>query len=209
MEGSLYKDDWSDSLPDTHGEMEAIVATLSAGSDAVRLERDGRVVTITLDRPADQNRLTRDVLLALQAIVDRLGADDEAQAVVITGGGREFFSMGILSPAVRATYTKEQILEMVRLANRLYDAIEALPQIVIAALNGAARAGRCACRRSWAGRARSSSSAPAAKWTPPRWNGSASSWRCTPPNACNRKRERSRRRSPLAARWQRVAPSGS
>jgi enoyl-CoA hydratase/carnithine racemase len=29
----------------------------------------------------------------------------------------------------------------VRLANRLYDAIEALPQIVIAALNGAARAG--------------------------------------------------------------------
>src|SRR6267143_4342474 len=114
---------------------------MSSGSDAVRLERDGRVVTITLDRPADQNRLTRDVLLALQAIVDRLGADDETQAVVITGGGREFFSMGILSPTVRATYTKEQIRELVRTANRLYDAIEALPQIVIAVLNGAARAG--------------------------------------------------------------------
>src|SRR2546427_12987579 len=53
----------------------------------------------------------------------------------------EFFSMGILNPAVRASYTKEQILELVRTANRLYDAIEALPQIVIAALNGAARAG--------------------------------------------------------------------
>src|SRR5207249_12088909 len=47
--------------------------------------------------------------------------------------------MGILSPVVRATYTKEQILELVRTANRLYDALEA--QIVIAALNGAARAG--------------------------------------------------------------------
>ena len=117
------------------------MATMSSGSDAVRVERDGRVVTITLDQPAEQNRLTRDVLLALQAIVDRLRADDETQAVVITGGGREFFSMGILSPAVRATYTKEQILELVRTANRLYDAIEALPQIVIAALNGAARAG--------------------------------------------------------------------
>lgn len=34
-----------------------------------------------------------------------------------------------------------QILELVRLVNRLYDAIEALPQIVIAALNGVARAG--------------------------------------------------------------------
>jgi len=111
------------------------------GSDELRVERDDRVVTITLDRPGDQNRLTRDVLLGLQQVVDRLGGDDEAQAVVITGSGREFFSMGILNPTVRASYTKEQILEMVRLANRLYDAIETLPQIVIAALNGAARAG--------------------------------------------------------------------
>ena len=111
------------------------------GSDELRVERADRVITITLDRPADQNRLTRDVLLGLQQVVDRLGGDDEAQAVVITGSGREFFSMGILNPTVRASYTKEQILEMVRLANRLYDAIETLPQIVIAALNGAARAG--------------------------------------------------------------------
>ena len=42
---------------------------------------------------------------------------------------------------MRASYSKEQILELVRTANRLYDALEALPQIVIAALNGAARAG--------------------------------------------------------------------
>ncbi len=111
------------------------------GSDEVRVERDGRVMTITLDRPADQNRLTRDVLLTLQVIVDRLASDEEVQAVVITGSGRDFFSMGILNPAVRASYTKDQILDLVRTANRLYDAIEALPQIVIVALNGAARAG--------------------------------------------------------------------
>ncbi len=112
-----------------------------AGSDGVRLERDGPVATITLDRPDDQNRLTRDVLLTLQGLVDGLAGDDEVQAVVVTGSGPRFFSMGILDPAVRATYTKDQILELVRVANRLYDAIEALPQIVIAALNGAARAG--------------------------------------------------------------------
>jgi enoyl-CoA hydratase/carnithine racemase len=109
--------------------------------DEVRVERDGRAMTITLDRPGDQNRLTRDVLLTLQGLVDRLGADEETQAVVITGSGAEFFSMGILNPAVRASYTKDQILELVRMANRLYDAIEALPQIVIAAFNGVARAG--------------------------------------------------------------------
>jgi enoyl-CoA hydratase/carnithine racemase len=110
-------------------------------SPEVGLNRDGRVAVITIDRPDDQNRLTRDVLVALLRIVDDLTGDAETQAVIVTGGGSQFFSMGILNPAVRASYTKEQILDLVRLANRLYDALEALPQIVIAALNGIARAG--------------------------------------------------------------------
>jgi enoyl-CoA hydratase/carnithine racemase len=107
----------------------------------LHVERVERVVFLTLDGPEDQNRLTRDVLLAMQSIVDELGADEDAQAVVVTGSGSEFFSMGILNPTVRAAYTKEQILDLVRIANRLYDALEALPQIVIAAYNGPARAG--------------------------------------------------------------------
>jgi len=113
----------------------------SASSDDLIVEREGGVATVTIDRPGDQNRLTPPVLRALQRLVDELSADEQTQAVVVTGRGSEFFSMGILNPAVRATYTKDQIVELVRLANRLYDAIEALPQIVIAALNGVARAG--------------------------------------------------------------------
>jgi enoyl-CoA hydratase len=110
-------------------------------SGEVRVEREGRVLTLVLDRPADQNRLTPAVLATLQSIVDRLREDEEVQALVVTGSGSEFFSMGILNPAVRASYTKDQVLALVRTANRLYDALEALPQIVVAALNGAARAG--------------------------------------------------------------------
>ena len=107
----------------------------------VRVERAERVLTLTLDRPDDQNRLTREVLLTMQGIADDLAGDDQIQAVVITGSGSEFFSMGILNPAVRAGYAKEEILDLVRIANRLYDVIETLPQVVIAAFNGAARAG--------------------------------------------------------------------
>jgi enoyl-CoA hydratase/carnithine racemase len=110
-------------------------------SGEVRIQRDGRVVTVTIDRLADQNRLTLDVLRGLESIVHGLAGDEEVQAVVLTGAGSEYFSMGILSPVVRAGYTKAQVLELVRTANRVYDALEALPQIVIAALNGAARAG--------------------------------------------------------------------
>ncbi len=107
----------------------------------IRVERDDGVVTVTLNRPDDQNRLTRDVLVALSDLVDRLRDDESTQAVILTGAGTECFSTGILNPAVRATYTKDQVLALVRLANRVYDAIEALPQIVIAALNGTTRAG--------------------------------------------------------------------
>ncbi len=107
----------------------------------VTFERDGRVAVVTIDRPSDQNRLTREVLLTLEETVQRLAGDDETQAVVLTGAGSQFFSMGILNPVVRASYSKPQILELVRTANRVYDALEALPQVVIAALNGAARAG--------------------------------------------------------------------
>jgi enoyl-CoA hydratase len=117
------------------------VTAMKSGSDEVRLEREGPVLTITLDRPADQNRLTREVLMSLQSVVDGLAVDEEVQVVVIAGGGSEFFSMGILNPTVRARYTKEEVLELVRIANSLCDAIETLPQIVIAALNGIARAG--------------------------------------------------------------------
>jgi enoyl-CoA hydratase/carnithine racemase len=110
-------------------------------STDVEMQRDDRVATITIGRPADQNRLTSSVLAGLQRLVDELAGDEHVQAVVLTGAGSEFFSMGILSPAVRAGYTKAQVLELVRAGNRLFDALEALPQIVIAALNGATRAG--------------------------------------------------------------------
>src|SRR5207249_8051753 len=73
-------------------------------SKDLTLERDGRVAVVTIDRASDQNRLTREVMLGLEDIVRGLAGDDETQTVVLTGAGSEFFSMGILSPVVRASY---------------------------------------------------------------------------------------------------------
>src|SRR5260370_40788036 len=73
----------------------------------VALQRDGRVATITIDRPADQNRLTREVLLGLEAMVHELAGDAETPAVVLTGRGSGRFPMGIPTPAVRAGYTDD------------------------------------------------------------------------------------------------------
>jgi enoyl-CoA hydratase/carnithine racemase len=100
-----------------------------------------RVATVTLNRPDDENRMTPEVLERLGAIADSLAGNMDIQAVIITGAGSSFFSAGMLHPKVRARLTKDQILGIVRRANSVFDRIEALPQITIAALNGITRAG--------------------------------------------------------------------
>jgi len=110
-------------------------------AEGLVLRREGAVLTVTIDRPADLNRLSPEVLARLGEIAVGLRDDDTTQVVIIEGAGDEHFSMGIMNPAIRASYTKDQIAALVRLANRTYDAIEALPQLVIAAINGKVLAG--------------------------------------------------------------------
>jgi enoyl-CoA hydratase/carnithine racemase len=107
----------------------------------IRFKSEGRVAVITLNRRDDDNRMTFEVLERLEMIADDLAKDEEVLAVILTGSGEKFFSAGMLHPKVRATLTRTQILAMVRLANIVFDKIEALPQVTIAALNGVTRAG--------------------------------------------------------------------
>lgn len=113
-----------------HPEVEGLVETLSS-----------HVLTLTINRPDDLNRLS-------PALVDHLGQrlaqireDPDIHVVVITGAGDEVFSMGLLNPAIRASLSKDEVVRLVRRANAVFDAIEALPQIVIGAINGRAMAG--------------------------------------------------------------------
>ncbi len=107
----------------------------------VGLTISGPVARITLTRPDDLNRLTEAALGRLLTIAGELAGNPDVHVVVIRGQGAETFSMGILNPTIRSQMTKDDVLRVVFLANAAYDAIEALPQIVIAGLNGMARAG--------------------------------------------------------------------
>ena len=109
--------------------------------EEIVLERAPPIATITIDRPEEQNRLSRANLERLAEIVEALAADDEVHAVVLSGTGGDFFSAGLLNPEIRASLSKDQVVQTVRLANRTFDALEALPQIVIAAIEGAVQAG--------------------------------------------------------------------
>ncbi|SDR98483.1 enoyl-CoA hydratase/isomerase family protein [Bradyrhizobium canariense] len=102
---------------------------------------EGRIAKIVLDRPESQNLLSQHLLSSLRTIANDLAANPDIQVLTITGEGNECFSTGILTPALRGELAKDQVLQLIRLANETFDAIEALPQIVIAGLNGYVRAG--------------------------------------------------------------------
>ena len=110
-------------------------------AEGIVAKRSGGVLNLSIDRPDNMNRLLPDVLERLFRIAEALRDDTETQVLVISGAGDEYFSMCIMNPAIRASFSKEQVIRLVRLANRTFDAIEALPQIVIAAINGKVLAG--------------------------------------------------------------------
>ena len=107
----------------------------------ITLDKTAPVAAVTLDRPDDLNRLTPDSMALLGRIVEDIGSDEAVHAVVVTGAGDEMFSAGLLNPEIRAAMSKEDVLEFVFLANRVFDALAGLPQIVIAAINGGIMAG--------------------------------------------------------------------
>lgn len=107
----------------------------------VDLVIENHVAHVTINRPDDTNRLTPATLKRLAGIAAELASDSRTSCVVISGAGSEFFSSGIFNIQLRAAYSKQDALAIVRLANEAFDAIEMLPQIVIGALNGAVRAG--------------------------------------------------------------------
>ncbi|MDA8035529.1 MAG: enoyl-CoA hydratase-related protein [Actinomycetota bacterium] len=56
----------------------------------VRVERDGAVALVTLDRPKKLNAMTSEMTSLLAGVVDELNADPGVRAVVVTGAGRAF-----------------------------------------------------------------------------------------------------------------------
>src|SRR6266850_5985799 len=85
----------------------------------------GRIASIVFDRPNEQNLLSRDLLLELRTIATDLASNHEIQVLTLTGEGTECFSTGILTPALRGQLATDQVLNLIRLANETFDAIEA------------------------------------------------------------------------------------
>jgi 2-(1,2-epoxy-1,2-dihydrophenyl)acetyl-CoA isomerase len=65
-------------------------AVNTGSSEHVRVERDGGVVRVTLDRPDKRNALTDDMVRALVATLEDASTDDRARVVLLRGAGEHF-----------------------------------------------------------------------------------------------------------------------
>ena len=107
----------------------------------LREDRDG-VVTLTLNRPAQFNALSEELLAELQAALDSIAADDRVRAVVIAGAGKAFCAGHDLKQ-MRANHGKEYMQALFRQCGKVMMTITRMPQPVIARIHGIATAAGC------------------------------------------------------------------
>ncbi len=100
---------------------------------------DEAVALLTLNRPAAKNALNLELRQALAAATERLAADASLRVVVITGGP-EVFAAGA-DIRLLADKNAEEVRALG--LEQYWQAVTALPQPVIAAVNGYALGGGC------------------------------------------------------------------
>jgi enoyl-CoA hydratase/carnithine racemase len=104
----------------------------------VRIETEGGVATIRIDRPP-ANALARAVSLELSGAAETVTADDAVRAVVVWGGERIFAAGADIKAMVG--YGPEEVAEDVGGLERACRDLEAIPKVTIAAINGFALGG--------------------------------------------------------------------
>jgi 2-(1,2-epoxy-1,2-dihydrophenyl)acetyl-CoA isomerase len=103
----------------------------------VRYEVDGPVATITLDRPEALNALTVPMKQELLAAFREAGRSSEVRAVILTGAGRAFCAGQDLRERL-APGAAPLGVELRERYNPIVRAMRALPQPIVAAVNGVA-----------------------------------------------------------------------
>ncbi len=108
-------------------------------SGPLRLERDGALAVITLDRPEVLNAFDEALTSALAVAIDAVATDAAVRAVVITGAGRAFSAGQDLRDRFLKVVAGEDLALGNELRRRYHPAIAALREMrkpVVAAVNG-------------------------------------------------------------------------
>ncbi len=110
-------------------------------NDLLESVEDG-IATLTMNRPDRRNALSNDMLAALLAAVQRLGADPEVGCVVLTGAGQAFCAGGDVKAMAEGKEfpgtTLEDKAQSLRGAMEISRHLHEMPKPTIAMVRGAA-----------------------------------------------------------------------
>lgn len=107
----------------------------------LRVQREGPVLRLTVDRPDKHNPLSRPVLAALRAALQQHAADRTLMCVVVTGAGHRYFAAGGDLRDLDDVRDRVLARAMSNEARGALDAVRECPVPVVAALNGDAIGG--------------------------------------------------------------------
>ncbi|MEP7262305.1 MAG: enoyl-CoA hydratase [Usitatibacter sp.] len=107
----------------------------------LRTTVDGTAV-LTLNRPRQYNALSGELLAALHQEFDVLASDERVRVVMITGAGNAFCAGHDLKE-MRAMASPEQVQTLFAACSSMMQKLIAMPQPVIAVVNGLATAAGC------------------------------------------------------------------
>jgi enoyl-CoA hydratase len=103
-------------------------------------ERDGAVVTLTLDRAQKRNALSIALRDLVSDALERLADDQDAKVVIVTGAG-DVFSAGFDLTEFEARDDPDHMRRLWASSDRFHAAVLECPLPTIAAVNGPALAG--------------------------------------------------------------------
>ncbi len=113
---------------------------------SIRLERDGAVARLFLDRPERRNALTHAMMLELEEAFARLRDDATCRVLVLRGAGGHFCAGGDLDamadmPPKPANGAADPLIPAYRQFGDALSALNTLPQATIAIVEGSAVGG--------------------------------------------------------------------
>jgi len=104
----------------------------------VRFKVDGKVATLTLDRPEKKNPLTFDSYAEIVDLFRAAAKDKGIKAIVVTGAGGNFCSGGdvfeIIEPLTKMSTV--ELLDFTRMTGDVVKAMRACPHPIVAAIDG-------------------------------------------------------------------------
>jgi enoyl-CoA hydratase/carnithine racemase len=99
---------------------------------------DGKVATLTLNRPDKKNPLTFDSYAEIVDLFRAAAKDESVKAIVVTGAGGNFCSGGdvfeIIEPLTKMSTA--ELLDFTRMTGDVVKAMRAAPQPIVAAIDG-------------------------------------------------------------------------